>query len=151
LSRFRGTFHSFDPVGFAFFAILGPANSPQAMVKGLGLHRSAVVGRIFLQQENWRRAIWDFCDNICHKRTHAVRHIASVFDDPIAAFGGNILTAQKRPRYRIVHHSYALGRRRRATVTNLQQEQFFRLSPQPRRLANPANVIDRWCGLKPST
>jgi putative ABC transport system substrate-binding protein len=26
LSRFRGTFHSFDPVGFAIFAILGPAN-----------------------------------------------------------------------------------------------------------------------------
>src|SRR3984893_9109162 len=25
LSRFRGTFHSFDPVGFAIFAILGPA------------------------------------------------------------------------------------------------------------------------------
>src|ERR1700730_17563438 len=27
-------------------------------------HRSAVVGPIFLQQENWRRAIWDFCNNI---------------------------------------------------------------------------------------
>jgi hypothetical protein len=60
-------------------------------------------------------------------------------------------SVHSRPRYRIVHHSYALDRRRRATVTNLQQEQFFRLSPQHRRLANPANVIDRWCGLKPST
>jgi hypothetical protein len=30
----------------------------------IGPHRSAVVGRIFLQQENWRRAIWDFCNNI---------------------------------------------------------------------------------------
>ena len=26
LSRFRGTFHSFDPVGFAIFAILGPVS-----------------------------------------------------------------------------------------------------------------------------
>jgi hypothetical protein len=26
----------------------------------LGPHRSAVVGRIFLQQENWRRSIWDW-------------------------------------------------------------------------------------------
>jgi ATP-dependent DNA ligase len=68
--------------------------------------------------------------------------------DPLAVRKASV---HSRPRYRIVHHSYALDRRRRATVTNLQQEQFFRLSPQHRRLANPANVIDRWCGLKPST
>src|ERR1700680_3174066 len=43
----------------------------------IGPHRSAVVGRIFLQQENWRRAIWDFCNNIGtglpsgHVRIHA--------------------------------------------------------------------------------
>ena len=29
-----------------------------------------VVCRIFLQQENWRRAIWDFCNDIGHLRDH---------------------------------------------------------------------------------
>jgi hypothetical protein len=49
---------------------------------------------------------------MCQNRTHAVQHTASVFDDPIDAFGAqDILTAQKRPWYRIVHHSYALDRR----------------------------------------
>jgi hypothetical protein len=32
-------------------------------------HRSAVVGRIFLEQENSRRAISDFYNNIGTKRT----------------------------------------------------------------------------------
>jgi hypothetical protein len=39
-------------------------NSLATSVTSLRPHRSAVVGRIFLQQENWRRAIWDFCNNI---------------------------------------------------------------------------------------
>jgi uncharacterized membrane protein YraQ (UPF0718 family) len=35
LSRFRGTFHSFDPVGFAIFAILGPAHGPHSPFFGI--------------------------------------------------------------------------------------------------------------------
>jgi hypothetical protein len=40
---------------------------------------NAVVGRIFLQQENWRRAIWDFCNNIGTKRRRPRRRIRSAF------------------------------------------------------------------------
>jgi hypothetical protein len=29
----------------------------------------AVVGTIFLQQEIWDQAIWDFCNNICQVQT----------------------------------------------------------------------------------
>src|SRR6516162_9645356 len=51
-------------------------NSLTTSVTRLRVHESAVVGRIFLQQENQRRAIWDFCNNICQQRTHAVQQTA---------------------------------------------------------------------------
>ena len=37
------------------------------------VHESAVVGRIFLQQENQRRAIWDFCNKIGTQRRNFIR------------------------------------------------------------------------------
>jgi hypothetical protein len=36
-----------------------------------------------LQQENWRRAIWDFCNNICHERTHAPQQNSRLFDQHV--------------------------------------------------------------------
>ena len=46
-----------------------PSTGRTTSVPRLRAHESAVVGRIFLQQENWRRAIWDFCNNIGSKPT----------------------------------------------------------------------------------
>src|SRR5262249_23127572 len=43
-------------------------NSLTTSVTRLRAHESAVVGRIFLEQKNWRRTIWDFCNNIGTKR-----------------------------------------------------------------------------------
>src|ERR1700730_1937859 len=43
LSRFRGTFHSFDPVGFAIFAILGPALAPLRAVRARAVSTRAAV------------------------------------------------------------------------------------------------------------
>src|SRR6476469_8646607 len=33
------------------------------VIEAISNRRSSVI---FLQQENWRRAIWDFCNKICH-------------------------------------------------------------------------------------
>ena len=39
----------------------------------IGATLIGVVGPIFLQQEIWDQAIWDFCNNICQKLTYAVQ------------------------------------------------------------------------------
>jgi hypothetical protein len=43
-------------------------NSLTTSVMRLRAHESAIVGRSFLQQENSRQAIWDFCNNIGTQR-----------------------------------------------------------------------------------
>src|SRR5262245_13183598 len=51
----------------------GTSSSDDKLADDLG---NAIEGRrisdrrsVFLQQENWRRAFWDFFNNICHNRT----------------------------------------------------------------------------------
>src|SRR6202048_3635859 len=49
-------------------------SSPEDKLAGdLGnvIEATSVVGRIFLQQKIWRRAFWDFCNNIGTKRRFA--------------------------------------------------------------------------------
>src|ERR1700730_383834 len=54
---------NFDPVDVS----LGSFSTGTRPAAGLGM--SAVLPKAEIK--NWRRAIWDFCNNICHKRTDA--------------------------------------------------------------------------------
>jgi hypothetical protein len=57
----------------------GTSSSDEKLADGLGrlrAHESAIVGRIFLQQENSRRAIWDFCNKIGTKRLSPPTHLS---------------------------------------------------------------------------
>src|SRR4030088_1664057 len=46
LSRFRGTFHSFDPVGFAIFAIIVPAPPSRGGSRTLAQHLGQRIGKM---------------------------------------------------------------------------------------------------------